>query len=142
MGNVRWHWITQAFGLAVFLEGAGVGLGTSRYYNSMSSAVSYSQQELFDSVVLSSYQRSSACSPNNSTAHARSLEWVVVILVILQASLGSLHHRIFKAQQRPTIRGMIHQFFGTVAICLGDSSGVTYVSLEQDAALQMIRHQH
>lgn len=33
LGSVRWHWITQAFGLIVVLVGAGLGLGISRYYN-------------------------------------------------------------------------------------------------------------
>ena len=52
---------------------------------------------------------------------------VVVSLVILQASLGTFHHRIFKAQQRPTVIGMIHRFLGPVAICLGIINGVSYV---------------
>lgn len=31
--TVRWHWITQAFGVVVVLAGAGLGLGMSHYYN-------------------------------------------------------------------------------------------------------------
>lgn len=31
--TVRWHWITQAFGVVVILAGAGLGFGMSHYYN-------------------------------------------------------------------------------------------------------------
>ncbi|KAL8805733.1 MAG: hypothetical protein Q9182_001766 [Xanthomendoza sp. 2 TL-2023] len=74
MGSVRWHWITQAFGLVVVLVGAGLGLAISPYYN--------------------------------------------------QASLGSVHHRIFKAKGQPTIMGVIHRFLGLVLICVGVINGV------------------
>ncbi|KAL8950057.1 MAG: hypothetical protein Q9222_003880 [Ikaeria aurantiellina] len=33
LGHVRWHWLTQAFGVVVVLVGAGLGLGISHYYN-------------------------------------------------------------------------------------------------------------
>ncbi|KAL8656431.1 MAG: hypothetical protein Q9226_002669 [Calogaya cf. arnoldii] len=96
MGNIRWHWITQALGLIIVLVGAGLGLGMSHYYN---------RSKHF-----------------NSTHQIIGL--VVVILLILQACLGSLHHRIFKAQQRTTIVGMIHRFLGLVVICIGVINGV------------------
>ncbi|KAL8850545.1 MAG: hypothetical protein Q9221_004502 [Calogaya cf. arnoldii] len=95
MGNVRWHWITQALGLVIVLVGAGLGLGMSHYYN----------------------------RHFNSTHQIVGL--VVVIFLILQACLGSLHHRIFKAQQRTTIMGLIHRFLGLVVICLGVIDGVS-----------------
>ncbi|CAL8584481.1 hypothetical protein XPA_010075 [Xanthoria parietina] len=95
MGNVRWHWITQALGLVIVLVGAGLGLGISHYYN---------RSKHF-----------------NSTHQIIGL--VVVILAILQACLGSFHHRIFKAQQRATTTGMIHRFLGPVVICLGVING-------------------
>ncbi|KAI4253080.1 MAG: hypothetical protein L6R42_007714, partial [Xanthoria sp. 1 TBL-2021] len=101
MGNVRWHWITQALGLIIVLVGAGLGLGMSRHYN---------RSKHFDST-------------------HQIIGLVVVILVILQACLGSLHHRIFKAQQRPTIMGMIHRFLGLVVICLGVINGVSGFNL-------------
>lgn len=41
MGNVRWHWITQALGLVIVLVGAGLGLGISHYYNRVSAAESH-----------------------------------------------------------------------------------------------------
>ncbi|KAL8996380.1 MAG: hypothetical protein Q9169_004103 [Polycauliona sp. 2 TL-2023] len=97
MRNVRWHWITQTLGLVIVLIGAGLGLGMSHYYN---------RSKHF-----------------NSTHQIIGL--VVVVLVILQASLGSLHHRIFKAQQRATIMGMIHRFLGLAVICLGVINGVS-----------------
>ncbi|KAI4105639.1 MAG: hypothetical protein L6R37_002627 [Teloschistes peruensis] len=49
---------------------------------------------------------------------------VVVLLVLLQASLGSVHHRIFKTKQQPTIMGVIHRFLGPVLICVGIINGV------------------
>ena len=55
LGNVRWHWITQTFAFVIVLVGAGIGLGMSHYYNRVSTAVSHSDQEFFDSVVLLSY---------------------------------------------------------------------------------------
>ncbi|KAL8678319.1 MAG: hypothetical protein Q9186_005309 [Xanthomendoza sp. 1 TL-2023] len=96
MGSVRWHWITQAFGLVVVLIGAGLGLGISPYYNR---------------------------SKHYNSAH-QLVGLVVVLLVLLQASLGSVHHRIFKAKGQPTIMGVIHRFLGLVLICVGVINGV------------------
>ncbi|KAL8713397.1 MAG: hypothetical protein Q9220_002596 [cf. Caloplaca sp. 1 TL-2023] len=64
-GRVSWHWCTQAFGVLVVLVGAGLGLGISHYYNR---------------------------SKHYNSVH-QLIGIVVVLLVLLQASLGSLHHR-------------------------------------------------
>ncbi|KAI4205826.1 MAG: hypothetical protein LQ350_000011 [Teloschistes chrysophthalmus] len=94
--TVRWHWITQAFGVVVVLAGAGLGLGMSHYYNR---------------------------SKHFNSAH-QLIGIVVVLLVLLQASLGSVHHRIFKTKQQPTIMGVIHRFLGPVLICVGIINGI------------------
>ncbi|KAL8729668.1 MAG: hypothetical protein Q9166_004617 [cf. Caloplaca sp. 2 TL-2023] len=70
IGSVRGHWVTQAFGLLFVLVGAGLGLGISHYYNR---------------------------STHFNSAH-QLIRLVVVILVLVQTSLGSVHHRIFKAK--------------------------------------------
>ncbi|KAL8698803.1 MAG: hypothetical protein Q9201_006372 [Fulgogasparrea decipioides] len=62
-------------------------------------------------------------SKHYNSAH-QLIGMVVVLLVLLQASLGSIHHRIFKIKQQPTIMGIIHRFLGPVLIAVGVINGV------------------
>ena len=55
MGNVRWHWITQALGLVIVLVGAGIGLGMSHYYNRVSAVASRNYPEILGAVLLRRY---------------------------------------------------------------------------------------
>ena len=96
LGNVRWHYFTQALGLMVVLVGGGLGLGISHYYNR---------------------------SKHYNSVH-QLLGIVVVLLVLLQALLGGVHHRIFRAKQQPTIMGIIHRFLGPAVICAGIINGI------------------
>ncbi|KAL8828873.1 MAG: hypothetical protein Q9170_006411 [Blastenia crenularia] len=48
---------------------------------------------------------------------------VVVVAVLLQATLGIVHHRIFKAKQKPTMMGIIHRFLGPAIVCAGIING-------------------
>lgn len=95
LGNIRWHYYTQIFGILVVIVGSGLGVALSR-----------------------SYERSKHYN------HPHQLIGVVVlVLILLQATLGGLHHRIFEAKQKPTIMGIIHRVLGPVAILFGIING-------------------
>ncbi|KAI4183649.1 MAG: hypothetical protein L6R41_005285 [Letrouitia leprolyta] len=93
--NVRWHYYTQIFGLLVVIAGSGIGATLSRFYER---------------------------SKHYNNPH-QLIGIAVLVLIVLQATLGGLHYRIFKAKQRPTIMGIIHRFLGPVAILFGIING-------------------
>lgn len=50
--------------------------------------------------------------------------FTILILIVIQASLGAAHHRAFKKTPRPTILSSIHRILGPLAISLGIVNGV------------------
>ncbi|KAL9601673.1 MAG: hypothetical protein Q9219_002393 [cf. Caloplaca sp. 3 TL-2023] len=88
LGNVRWHYYTQALGVIIVLIGAGLGIGLSHFYNR---------------------------SKHYNSVH-QLIGMVIVLLLLIQAGLGAAHHRIFKAKQQHTIMGTIHRFLGLAVV--------------------------
>ncbi|KAL8755624.1 MAG: hypothetical protein Q9184_004739 [Pyrenodesmia sp. 2 TL-2023] len=105
MHKVRWHYFTQGLGILIILIGAALGLSVSRSYN----------------------RSKSYTSPHQLIGLA------VVALILLQATLGTLHHRIFKAKQTPTVMGLIHRFLGPVAILAALVNGFLGFNLAQSS---------
>ncbi|KAL8752364.1 MAG: hypothetical protein Q9184_005759 [Pyrenodesmia sp. 2 TL-2023] len=105
MHKVRWHYFTQGLGILIILIGAALGLSVSRSYN----------------------RSKSYTSPHQLIGLA------VVALILLQATLGTLHHRIFKAKQTPTVLGLIHRFLGPVAILAALVNGFLGLNLAQSS---------
>ena len=48
----------------------------------------------------------------------------VLIMILVQASLGTLHHRIYKKQHQSTVFATVHKILGPVAIVLGLVDGI------------------
>lgn len=65
IGNVRWHYYTQALGVIVVVVGAGLGLGVSHYYNRVRSSYICNQAAPY---IDPGTSRSTTTAPINSLA--------------------------------------------------------------------------
>ncbi|KAF2186466.1 iron reductase domain protein [Zopfia rhizophila CBS 207.26] len=93
--KVKWHAWVQGAGMVIVVMGVGLGLYLGRFYNH---------------------------SRHIHSAH-QILGLIIVSFVILQFSLGFLHHRLYKKHQRPTIVGRIHLYAGPFVLVLGAANG-------------------
>lgn len=92
---VRWHALNQTIAMVMVLMGFGVGIATSLRY-----------------------QRS-----RNFDSYHQILGFFIIIFILVQFSLGFLHHRQFRQTQLPTRFGKIHLWFGRFIILLGIMNG-------------------
>lgn len=60
--------------------------------------------------------------PHLNSAH-QGLGIAITLLVLVQPTLGFLHHRTYKQTQSPTLLGKIHRYFGPAVILLGIVDG-------------------
>ncbi|KAI1179263.1 iron reductase domain protein [Nemania sp. FL0916] len=96
-GSVKWHAINQAVAFGFVLIGAILGFVISTSYN---------RSKMFN------------------TAH-QIIGIFVLVFVIAQLVLGSLHHRIYKKTQQQTMMARVHIWLGRVVIPLGIANGFT-----------------
>lgn len=61
-----------------------------------------------------------------NTAH-QVIGIIAFIFILVQFTLGVLHHRVFKKTQNPTKFAPIHVWLGRVVIVLGIVNGFLYV---------------
>lgn len=66
--TVRWHWITQAFGVIVVLVGAGLGLGMSQDYNRVSRCLIFHTLSIYEESFRLDLSLNTAYSPKITTA--------------------------------------------------------------------------
>jgi hypothetical protein len=93
--SVRWHWVNQAFALALAVIGSGIGLYLSGMFNK---------------------------SKSYNSAH-QILGLICVALLFVQWGLGFWHHRVYKRIKQPTKYGPIHRYLGRGVIILGIVTG-------------------
>ncbi|KAL1865689.1 hypothetical protein Daus18300_007065 [Diaporthe australafricana] len=96
---VRWHGLNQAVAMIGVIVGLGLGIKAGTMYNRTKSF---------------------------NTAH-QVIGIIVFIFILVQFTLGVLHHRVFKKTQKTTKFAPIHVWLGRAVIILGTVNGFLYV---------------
>ncbi|KAF2481330.1 hypothetical protein BDY17DRAFT_301142 [Neohortaea acidophila] len=94
--SVRYHIVAQCIGLVLFLMAVAGGCVASTMYNR---------------------------SKNFNSAH-QIIGLLVMVAFLTQLVLGVMHHRIYKREQRKTMRGWIHLYLGPTIILIGLVNGI------------------
>ncbi|KAJ0120346.1 integral membrane protein [Diaporthe amygdali] len=92
---VRWHGVNQGVAMVGVIVGVGLGIKAGTRYNRTKSF---------------------------NTAH-QVIGIIVFIFILVQFTLGVMHHRVFKKTQTPTKFAPIHVWLGRAVILLGVANG-------------------
>ena len=62
-------------------------------------------------------------SKNFNSAH-QLIGLAVLAMILIQASLGTLHHRIYQKRHQSTVFATVHKILGPIAVVLGLINGI------------------